>query len=106
MVGQHEEILVVRGVAHAPALLGKLLRRPVFSPRGIEDPQSPSDGETPLMHAADYGDPRLVSWLLEHGADVKLRNKKNQTAADIALTRDNTKAYVLLKAADKTGASH
>lgn len=68
--------------------------------------QSSSDGQTPLMAAAYFGDPGMVSMLLEHGAKPDLRDKNNQTAADIARTQSNTKVYAILKAAAQTGASH
>ncbi len=47
------------------------------------DARSPN-GNTPLMLAARYGSEDSVALLLAKGADRKLRNDRNQTAADTA----------------------
>ena len=47
------------------------------------DAESPNK-TTPLMMAAQYGHPDLVSLLLEEGADPHLRNQKGLTAIDFA----------------------
>lgn len=41
-------------------------------------------GFTPLMNAAAYGDNKMVSMLLEAGADVGARNIYGETAYDVA----------------------
>ncbi|HYE70456.1 MAG TPA: ankyrin repeat domain-containing protein [Aquabacterium sp.] len=47
------------------------------------DPRSPN-GTTPLMMAARYGSEESVDLLLRRGADPKLRNQLNLSAADFA----------------------
>lgn len=47
------------------------------------DAESPN-GSTPLMMAARYGDSRVVSLLLEAGADPSLRNQLGLSAVDFA----------------------
>lgn len=47
------------------------------------DARSPN-GTTPLMMAARYGDQDSAALLLAQGADAKLRNDKNLSAADFA----------------------
>lgn len=47
------------------------------------DAASPNQS-TPLMLAAQYGDPAVVSLLLEEGADPMLRNEQGLTAIDFA----------------------
>ena len=41
-------------------------------------------GETPLMHAAALGYVDVVEFFLAHGADPTIRNKKGQSASDLA----------------------
>lgn len=53
------------------------------------DAQSPT-GETPLMMAAARGTPAAVQMLLEAEADPHIKNKKRQTAIDMAMERGNT----------------
>jgi hypothetical protein len=43
------------------------------------------ESETMLMEAADGGQPELVSYLLENGADATLTNEQGQSALDIAV---------------------
>ena len=62
VVGQHQKIRILSGVAHVPALLGELLGRPVLGPRGIEDPQSPPNRKKLWRLAsqlADFASPRI-----------------------------------------------
>jgi len=47
------------------------------------DARSPN-GSTPLMMAARYGSEASVDLLLARGADPKLRNQRDLTAADFA----------------------
>jgi ankyrin repeat protein len=46
------------------------------------------DGATPLMLAALSAKLRLVKFLIEHGANVKAKDKKGKTAYDYALRAD------------------
>ncbi len=59
--------------------------------------QSPQDGWTALMLAARVGDPQIVSGLLRRGANPHLKNREDQTAADIAKETGNTKALKQLQ---------
>jgi hypothetical protein len=43
-----------------------------------------NDGETALMQAAWLGDIDVVEFFLAHGADPNVRNKRGQTASDLA----------------------
>jgi uncharacterized protein len=61
-----------------PATVGWLLER-----GARVDSRSPN-GTTPLMMAARYGSEESVDLLLRRGADPKLRNQLNLTAADFA----------------------
>ncbi len=47
--------------------------------------QSEDDGYTPLMLAVDIDDQALVTFLLQHGANPKIKNHYNEIASDIAL---------------------
>ncbi len=47
------------------------------------DAESPN-GTTPLMMAAQYGEPDVVRLLLKEGADARLRNQQQLTALDFA----------------------
>ena len=49
------------------------------------DSRSPN-GTTPLMMAARYGDEQGAHLLLARGADARLRNDQNLSAADFART--------------------
>ncbi len=69
-----------------------------------------SNGRTPLMYAARYGQPTAVRLLLERGANAKAKDKDGMTALDLA--RDNQEIIRLLRsaivkpgAAKKPGAS-
>jgi ankyrin repeat protein len=43
--------------------------------------------QTPLIAAADRGDPKVVELLLSAGADVNLQNKFGETALSRAISR-------------------
>lgn len=47
------------------------------------DAESPN-GTTPLMMAAQYGEPEVLRLLLKEGADARLRNQQQLTALDFA----------------------
>jgi ankyrin repeat protein len=61
-----------------PATVGWLLER------GARVDSLSPNGTTPLMMAARYGSEESVDLLLRRGADPKLRNQLNLTAADFA----------------------
>jgi ankyrin repeat protein len=48
------------------------------------DAESPN-GTTPLMMAAQYGEPEVLRLLLKEGADARLTNQQKLTAIDFAL---------------------
>lgn len=52
--------------------------------RGAKVDSRANNGNTPLMMAARYGSEGSVIELLQHGADAKARNARDQTAADLA----------------------
>lgn len=64
--------------------------------RGVDINAKREDGTTPLMTASDFNCPQTLRLLLEHQADVKLRNAKGQTALALAKGEECRK---LLKAA-------
>ncbi len=49
----------------------------------VIDVRAPN-GNTPLMMAASFGDEEVVKLLLKRGADKKLKNDREQSAADLA----------------------
>ena len=56
-------------------------------------------GQTALMHAAREGHAAIVIYLLESGADVKLKDKNGDTALNIANDNDNLDVVTILKRA-------
>jgi len=51
---------------------------------GIDIDTVDGDGNTPLMVAAEVGNPRIVDIILSHNPDVNKQNKKGETALMIA----------------------
>jgi ankyrin repeat protein len=49
-----------------------------------------SKGMTPLMHAAQGGHMDVVKLLLEKGADDKARNRRGETALQLAISEGHT----------------
>ena len=67
--------------------------------RGAQVDARDDGGETALMYAVRGGKPGLVELLLANKANPSLRNKKNQTALEIARSQDQKKvAEVLARA--------
>lgn len=54
-------------------------------------------GTTPLMAAAEHGNEKITQLLLHYGADRAAKNNKGQTAADIALGKENASELVQVK---------
>jgi ankyrin repeat protein len=59
-------------------------------------------GETPLHVAAIYGSLPVVQYLVNHGADVKVKTKDNITPLHYAITKENKNIarYLVDKGAD------
>lgn len=51
--------------------------------RGADVNARDESGTTLLMHLARRGDERTAFWLLDHGADPALRNRRGQSALDV-----------------------
>jgi len=71
------------GAPNAPALVQFLLANHAYI-----DAESPN-GSTPLMLAAQYGNPATVQLLVDEGADLDVRNERSLSAVDFAERRDN-----------------
>ncbi len=52
---------------------------------------SPDAGKTPLMLAAQNGTPEVAAYLMQHGANILLRDSKGKTAVDYA--KENPRLY-------------
>lgn len=61
------------------------------------DAESPN-GTTPLMMAAQYGQPAVVQLLLEEGADPLIRNQRGLTAIDFAQRAGRASAAEMISA--------
>jgi ankyrin repeat protein len=61
------------------------------------DAESPN-GTTPLMMAAQYGEPDVLRLLLKEGADARLRNQQQLTALDFARRGARPTAAEILQA--------
>ena len=61
------------------------------------DAESPN-GTTPLMMAAQYGDPGVLRLLLAEGADASLRNEKKLNALDFAMRASRPTSVEILQA--------
>jgi len=59
-------------------------------------------GQSPLMIAAYYNHPKIVSLLMEQGADTQLSDKEGRTALDIAQAQGNDEIVSLLMSAPGT----
>jgi ankyrin repeat protein len=53
-------------------------------------------GETPLHKAAAAGNPGIVMYLLEHGANPMIKSFQNKTALDLANENDHEAVSVIL----------
>lgn len=62
------------------------------------DAESPN-GSTPLMMAAQYGQPAVVKLLLEEGADPLLKNQRGLTAIDFAQRAGRAESAEMISAA-------
>lgn len=64
---------------------------------GMDINERDNYGNTPLMYAAGNKNERLVRFLITLQANPRLKNKWNETAADIAQTMDDSKLATYLK---------
>ncbi len=90
--GESEETLLMRVSVDSLKLAELVIKkdRSLVNKRSIQS-------ETPLMAAARYGSPQSIQLLLKAGADPTLRNKKGQTAKDLARESKNKKALEILE---------
>lgn len=59
--------------------------------------QDEHDGTTPLIAAIDHqSSPEIVQFLINKGADVKLKNEEEETPLLVAILRNNTSAAEIL----------
>lgn len=58
-----------------------------------EDALSSTAGCTALHAAASIGDKGLVAYLIEHGADISVKNQAGQTPIMLGMAHDNLKQY-------------
>lgn len=81
------------GMPNYPPLTAAAFKQNVGIVRGllahpkIEVDRRDNDGYTALMWAASKGHEDMVNLLLEAGADPKLKNKRGETAGDLARKR-------------------
>ncbi|KAI1463680.1 uncharacterized protein F4812DRAFT_453419 [Daldinia caldariorum] len=59
-----------------------IVRRPIRLEKLIN--KTDEDGQTALMRVAEQGDMEQVLWLLDHGADATLKDRKGETAYQLA----------------------
>lgn len=64
---------------------------------GLADDPDDEGKETPLHKAAGEGHGRVVDWLVGHGADVFLKNRRGQTACDKARIKGHTQVAEKLR---------
>lgn len=90
--GESEETLLMRVSVDSPKLTELIIKKDssLVNKRSVRS-------ETPLMAAARYGSPQSIQLLLKSGADPTLRNKKGQTAKDLARESKNKKALEILE---------
>lgn len=60
------------------------------------DINTPRDGRAALHAASNSGAPEVVTWLLEHGADVNIRGRMNRTPLHFAAERNRNSTIVEL----------
>ena len=51
-------------------------------------------GDTPLMSAGFWGRPRIIQVLLDAGANIFARNRKGETALELAITTFTKKKHI------------
>lgn len=64
---------------------------------GVDINDQDGYGNTPLIYAAANNNEKLVRFLISFGANPKIRNRHNETAADIAQTAGHEKLATYLK---------
>lgn len=64
------------------------------------------DGNTALHFTAGLGMAKVVQYLVDIGADINVKNKKDQTPLDLAEKFDNPKVAEILRQAREQELSH
>lgn len=83
---------------HYAATKGNIaIMRLLLEENAYIDAESPN-GTTPLMMAAFYGTPPSVKLLLEEGADPTLINQANYSALDLAVSAEQPKSAMYIRA--------
>jgi len=60
------------------------------------------NGTTALMIAAEHGYPEMLKIIMEHGANIDIKNYNNETAHDIAMKKNHTEIMNLLQKVEIT----
>src|SRR5262249_15829641 len=71
--------------------------------KGADLNSKDNHGNTPLMHAATYGNVPAAKLLISKGADVNAKDERGRTALTIAEGRKNNDLVKLLEKAGATG---
>ncbi len=76
--------------------------------RGANVNAQSKNGVTPLMIAATHNNPPMIGILIDAGADVTLKNKLGQTAADVAELNGNLESQqaIMVLSTAKAAAQH
>jgi ankyrin repeat protein len=73
--------------------------------RGANVNAQSKNGVTPLMIAATHNNPPMIGILIDAGADVTLKNKLGQTAADVAELNGNLESQQAIMVLSKAKAA-
>ncbi len=65
--------------------------------KGADLEAADNNGYTPLLEAANSGNPKVMQYLLDQGADIHVKNKKDETALDRAKSRGHAKTTKILE---------
>ena len=76
-----------------PGVVGILLKH-----QGVDINATDDRGETALHHVATHGDAEIAQLLLDHCANIRLKNEQGQTAEMVALAHNQTQLLARLSA--------